>query len=346
MLKFDVAEKIRSAIPGVTEGVFARAFVEGELEVDVQVGETYRYYDWASLTKIVFTVSRFMQLYEQDLVKPKDKVVQFLPWYRHKSVTVAQLLSHSSGHKAWNGYFEKLILDSSRDKKSFSDKIAPLLVEEELMNPGISLYSDISFLLLGCIMEAVTKKGLLEQWTDLNKSLGLRETAFHVNNMPLATRTDYAPTEECLWRKRKIQGEVHDDNTWTLGGVSSHAGLFGSMTDLTRYGLLLRSIWQGKDGFVKSSTLKFFAEPTSPKKDWALGFMMPSKPKSSSGKYFSKKSIGHTGFTGTSLWFDPEKDFLVVILSNRTYPDRNNFRFRDELRPLIHDWIYEAIEWK
>lgn len=339
----DVIQKITNAIDGVTEGIKVQAYLQGELKVQVDAGRSYPFYDLASLTKIVFSVSWFMRAFENNKISDTDKVSAYLKWYPHTHVTFAELLNHTAGHRAWTGFYETLNRDTHRKKKSFSEMMAPLLSQEKLEPTGKSVYSDIDFLILGCAMEEVSGQSLLTLWQDLNKELLLKDTGFNPGNDPKFSRQDYAPTEKCLWRNKVIQGEVHDDNTWSLGGVSSHAGLFGTLADLAQYGLNLRRIYYGDRGFIKSQTLHHFTRVANSTGDWGLGFMKPSRPKSSSGHNFSSDSFGHTGFTGTSLWFDPKADLLVVILSNRTYPDRNNFRFRDELRPSIHDWIYEAL---
>ncbi len=339
----EVQKKIEQSLPGITEGIKVIAYKDGEAKIRLESGKTYKYYDFASLTKIMFTVSWCMRASENNRLGLTTPVSQILSWYPHTQVTFNQLLNHTAGHRAWTGFYELLNRDPDRKKKSFSALMTPLLMQESLESPGKSIYSDIDFLILGCAMEEISGQSLLTLWKELNAELNLKETGFNPNNDPRFSRAEYAPTERCLWRNKVIQGEVHDDNTWSLGGVSSHAGLFGTMEDLASYGLKLRRVIRGEVDFVKPETLKYFTQASTPAGDWGLGFMKPSRPKSSSGHKFSLGSFGHTGFTGTSLWYDPETDLMVAILSNRTFPDRNNFRFRDELRPAIHDWIYEAL---
>jgi len=142
-----------------------------------------------------------------------------------------------------------------------------------------------------------------------------------------------------------MQGEVHDDNAWSLGGVSSHAGLFGSIDDLGWFGLFIRGQLQGiSRTLIKQKTAQLFATRSLPlgRGDWALGYMMPTPGASSSGDYFSPYSIGHTGFTGTSFWYDPAQDMIVAILSNRVAFGREREVFK-ELRPKIHNWIVEGL---
>lgn len=157
---------------------------------------------------------------------------------------------------------------------------------------------------------------------------------------------DYAPTENCLWRGRRIQGEVHDENACALGGISSHAGLFGKVEDVASVFLTFRSAFFNVN-HPFHSVVRLFMQRHIPseKGDWGLGFVLPTKGKSTSGSYFSPNSIGHTGFTGTSVWWDPDRDLLVVILSNRVYYGREKAEFA-KLRPLLHDEIVSFLRSK
>ncbi len=337
-------DKIFRSLPGITEGVLVQAYLSGEKQIDIAVGKTYRYYDVASLTKIIFSVTQMMILNDQNKVRPSESVRAFLPWYRHREVKWSDLLTHSSGHKAWNNYFVTIMKDPDRQQKSFTELMRPLLEKEELNVDKKSVYSDLSLLTIGCLFEKIYDKPLLQIWQELNARLELGETAFHVNNRPPKPLEYYAPTEVCKWRNKIIQGEVHDDNTWSLKGVSTHAGLFSTIHDVAKWGLKIRAAHNNAEGVISQPTIKQFTTKATNLGDWALGFMMPSRPKSSCGKYFSLTSVGHTGFTGTSWWWDIERDLMVVVLSNRTYPSRDNKKFPEELRPNIHDWIFEILQ--
>jgi CubicO group peptidase (beta-lactamase class C family) len=153
----------------------------------------------------------------------------------------------------------------------------------------------------------------------------------------------YAPTEECPVRRKLVQGEVHDLNAWALGGVSTHAGLFGSIDDVGWFSLHLRSHLLGIARYsIRQKTAQLFAKRALPEGhgDWAMGYMMPTPGAASCGTYFSLDSIGHTGFTGTSVWYDPKMDLSVCILSNRVLYGADNKAF-GKLRPEIHNWIVE-----
>ena len=146
-------------------------------------------------------------------------------------------------------------------------------------------------------------------------------------------------------RKKIIQGEINDENCWYLGGIASHAGIFGSLKELGVWAKGLRDTYfdEKDDWIVSTKTVNTFAERAIPKEvgDWAYGFMMPTSGKSSCGKFFSQTSIGHLGFTGCSFWFDPEKDLVILIVTNRTFPSRENKEFI-KYRPLIHNLIYKS----
>ncbi|MDZ4660014.1 MAG: serine hydrolase [Pseudomonadota bacterium] len=337
---------LEEGIHGVTPGVCVRAYIQGHKKIDELAGKTYEFYDLASLTKIIFATAKIMELYEERKIDIDQTVKQYLPWYPHDKVFIKELLNHSSGQKAWNPYYSSIIKDPSNQDKSYSEILRPLLQGEPLGDNSKSLYSDINFMILGCLLEKVCEKNLVEIWHELNLQYGLRDMNFHWRNRSINSSEAYAPSENCKWRKKKIQGEVFDDNAWALGGVSSNAGLFSNMNDLCEWGLKIRETLFDGIGFCdifRQSTLRLFTSKSTHKGDWGLGFMKPSRPKSSCGHFFSDEAFGHTGFTGTSIWFDPKVDLLIVILSNRTYPDRDNFRFRDDLRPQIHDWVFRTL---
>lgn len=336
-------DKIARAIRGSTQGLCVRAYVEGEIILDERVGQTYLFYDWASLTKIVFTVTSFMKLYQERQIHLHKNVQDYLPWVGKCNITLQQLLTHSAGLPAWCNLHSRLSLEADYDFK----KIIFFHNLRKLLNPRSRsqirpLYSDVGFWFLGAVLENVVGKPWLSQWHELRDALKLQSAHFNFMNKSVFKKSDYAPTERCLWRKRLLRGEVHDDNAWAMGGVAPHAGLFGSMDDLGQWILGLRRAYLGGDWIVNPQTVKKFSTPVRQAGDWSLGFMLPTPLKSSSGRYFSKNSLGHTGFTGPSIWFDPEKDLIVCILTHRVYPTRTNSSYLN-LRPLLHDWIVESI---
>ncbi len=297
-------------------------------------GKNYKYYDLASLTKVIFTVSAFMH-YESKIKPVLDSpVVNILPWFTGPdSVKVKDLLAHQSGAPSLYPVYKKLKYDTLSGLEPLN-----LLTREITFSEKCPVYSDVGFFVLGAILESIYLKPLLSIYQHIEKTYDLGSIHFNpVGKKCRFPKNEYAPTEKCPLRKKMIQGEVHDENCWKMGGVGPHAGLFGSLEDvmmwLNNFSLNLES----KD--VKNTSLKFLQKQRG---DWRLGLMVPSKPKSSSGLYFSDQAWGHLGFTGVSFWSDPYQALSVVILSNRTYPDRTNMTF-NELRPMIHNTIWEAL---
>lgn len=325
-----------------TPGFCLQVAHKGRKIIDVEWGKTAIFYDLASLTKIIFTTTQWMILQNERILNVDRKIQNYIPWYSY-STTGRKLLSHAAGNEWWHPFYKNLTpLKSSYEKKQTLRK---MLRELQPKVSSKAVYSDIDFLLLGCILEETVEKPLNEQWDIfLERHLPGNRIHFNKNNKPVYTKATYAPTEKCNWRGRTLQGEVHDENTWALNGVSAQAGLFGSVTDVMEWGLWLRHVlFYGDRHLSRETTHMFLKRAFSPAKgDWALGFMMPTKGAASCGAYFSPKSVGHTGFTGTSFWMDPVSDIIVVLLSNRIYPDRKNEEFR-KWRPRIHDAVFESI---
>ncbi len=337
-------DKIKQAIPDVTPGVTARAYHVGRLVCDISVGHTYPYYDLASLTKIIFTQQAMMEAFDQKIWNLDTKVKDVLPDFKHETL-IKELLTHTSGLEWWKPFFNEIELNLTwQEKRSW---IYKQINNSQINKTGTSVYSDLGFIALGFILEKFYEKNILEIWLTLKEKYYAASTLeFHVENRTTLPKEQFAPTEDCKWRKRIMRAEVHDENTWSFGGISTHAGLFGSIEDVSSYGLNLRSQLQGIARYsVRQKTAQLFAgRAISPEVgDWALGYMMPSAGVSSCGPHFSVLSIGHTGFTGTSIWYDPRNDLLVLILSNRVHYGRENRAFVN-LRPQIHSWIYESLK--
>jgi CubicO group peptidase (beta-lactamase class C family) len=336
-----IADHIASATPGLQLQVFA----QGRKVCDLSIGETYAYYDLASLTKVIFTTQAMMQAFEEKKWNLESKIKEFLPWFQSETVTVVDVLTHASGLPWWYPFFEKLDLQTSRLNRWTES--ARMIREMKLDGGKHSVYSDVGFILLGHVLESFYDKPVLDIWQNLKQEVYARSTLeFHPENVAPYKQSYYAPTERCQWRHKTIQGEVHDDNTWALGGVSTHAGLFGSIDDVSWFGLYLRSQLKGiSKTLVKQKTALLFAKRALPdgQGDWALGYMMPTLGASSSGNYFSQDSLGHTGFTGTSVWYDPAQDVLVSLLSNRVFLGRDNKKFA-QLRKDIHNWVMEGLK--
>jgi CubicO group peptidase (beta-lactamase class C family) len=341
-----------------TEGFCIQSFHRGKKIVDIEIGKTYHYYDWASLTKIVFTTTALMRALDEKKYSLRDRVSNWIEWFPHEHpAKIKDLMAHDAGMHWWHPFYKKLntrtsIDDSPEEAWSLFQDVLRSQVLRDIKKNGVqvskikSVYSDLDFFLLGAALGAIEGQTLYATWSKLKDRMGLDDTDFNRGNKPLHARKFYAPTENDPLRGGTLQGEVHDENTWALKGVAPHAGLFGSIGDLSHFGLLLRKAMRGEknSAFPSPATVKKFTTRSIPRSrgDWGLGFVMPSKEKSTAGPLFSMKSVGHTGFTGTSIWYDPVKDLLVTILSNRVHPSRKNTKFQT-LRPLLHTWIAEEL---
>lgn len=344
MFEKNLADQIQDRMTDVTPGVMVRAYQGGKQVLNLSVGETYAYYDLASLTKVIFTTQALMLAFEEGKWNLDTSVGPFLPWYPHSDMKITSLLTHSAGLKWWEPFYKEINLQQTVEKRR--EQLKELLRNSPLEPKDESVYSDLSFLLLGFVLEKMYDRPLFDVWKMLNEKFYDGTTLeFHPGNQPVQRAALYAPTEECPWRGRLLQGEVHDENAWALGGVSTHAGLFGSIDDVGWVLLNLRSQLLGIGRSpIKMRTAKIFAQRARPENggDWALGFMMPTPGSASCGNYFSLNSIGHTGFTGTSLWYDPKADLGVAILANRVLYGRENQAFK-KLRPEIHNWVVEGL---
>ena len=299
-------------------------------------------FDLASVSKVVATTATAMLLQERGLLTLDSPVASILPEFvslaptaaraDREAVTIRMLLTHSSGLPAYIKLFE---FAHTRDELIQSAMTTPLLAP-----PGSkSDYSDIGFILLGEILARLSGSSLdvfaqQEIFTPLEMSC----TCF---NPPAAWKPTIPPTEDDrTFRKRIIQGEVNDENAWVMGGVAGHAGVFASATDVARFA---ECMLRGGSPILKPSTVELFTRREA--YPWvhpapSVG-TRPHSP-SSSGQHFSSRSFGHLGFTGTSLWIDPERQLSVTLLTNRTWPDRSSQAIR-QLRPLIHDALVEAL---
>jgi CubicO group peptidase (beta-lactamase class C family) len=305
-------------------------------------------FDLASLTKPLATTVALMLLVQQaelHLDQTLGNAISDFSGTDKQSVTIRQLLSHTSGLPDYRPYYKELVdLPPSERKGSLRSL---LLAEELIHGPGkASLYSDVGFMILEWIVEVVAQKPLDDFVREsVYDPLGLN-LLFFVPSEGGGRRNDmpYVATADCPLRRRILDGEVHDENAYAAGGVAGHAGLFGTARDV--YGLLneLLSVHAGRPntGLFDGDVVRTFFERQSDLGSWALGFDTPTRPDSSSGRYFSDHSIGHLGFTGTSFWADLSKDVIVILLTNRIHPNPENERIK-AFRPIIHDAVMEAM---
>jgi CubicO group peptidase (beta-lactamase class C family) len=299
-------------------------------------------YDLASLTKVVGLTTLAMMLVDEHTLDLDAPVTRYVPAFAAggDSVTVRQLLTHSSGLAAWQPLF--------REVHSRAEMFARVNATPLEARPGTrTLYSDLGAILLTEVVEHLMGQRLdtlLE--TRVFRPLGMQDTRF----LPPAELTPrIAPTENDPWRGRVLRGEVHDENAAAMGGVSGHAGLFSTAADLVKFAqMLLRNgrteaQTHGRTGgrLVDSATIAMFTRVQNPSfSSRALGWDTPS-PGSSGGTKLSPHAFGHTGFTGTSIWIDPDQNLFVILLTNRVHPSRANELIR-EVRPRVADLAVEA----
>ncbi len=206
-----------------------------------------------------------------------------------------------------------------------------------------SVYSDLGFILLGIVLEEISGQNLDHLARErIFLPLGMHQTCFQPDPR---LQLRIAPTENDPWRKRLLRGEVHDENAFAMGGVAAHAGLFGTADDLAIFcqALLNGGVYNHRR-IVKRSTLETFIrrQPQPPGGSRALGWDTPSRG-SSAGSKLSRRSFGHTGFTGTSLWIDPRRHLFIVLLTNRVHPSRENNAVRSARRQVA-DTVVEAVD--
>jgi len=316
-------------------------------------------FDLASLTKPMATTTAVLQLVHRGDIALDDPVAKVLPAFAERdkeAVTIRHLLTHSSGLKPWRAYHEALLerehktgerlLATPEGRESIIDRtLRSGLVHE----PGeAAVYGDLDFIVLGALVEAVAEQPLDEYCSEhIFRPFGMEHTGFLHNGRdgsPLgeAERRKFAATENCPWRNRIVWGEVHDPNASAMGGVAGHAGLFAPIDDVMRFAQVMLDVYAGRSELLPRELLRtFFARQKLPAgSDWALGWDTPTRGRSSSGKYFSENSVGHLGFTGTSLWIDLDREAVVVMLTNRVHLVVKRSRFG--LRPRIHDDIMDA----
>ena len=319
-----------------------KSFGKYTYEEDSKIITNKSIYDVASLTKVLSTTPVAMKLIQKKLLSLDFYLSDFYPVFNignKKKITVRHLLTHSSGLPPYVEYYK---IDSVETKSDIINNIVNLDLEYEPDEKMI--YSDLGMILLYDIIEKVSNSSL-DKLSDkyFYKPFNMSNTYFNPINKDIVVPTEY----DNHYRMKLIKGEVHDENAYILNGVSGHAGLFSNATDIGIFSkfFLNEGVLFGRR-YLKKDLIRMF---TSKKKnpvhsDRALGWDTPSKKGSSSGDYFSTGSYGHLGFTGTSLWIDPNEEIIIVFLTNRVYPTRNNkgiYNIRRELHNSIMTNIKE-----
>jgi serine-type D-Ala-D-Ala carboxypeptidase len=306
-------------------------------------------FDLASVTKVVATTSAAMLLVDRGILDLDARLGDLLPGFvigmapgsGKERVTLGMLLAHSSGMVGWAPLFR-----NCGTADSLLRAILRLPLEAQ---PGARTeYSDFGFILLGKVIELVTRTPLdVFCAREIFTPLGLAHTRFRPGP---ADRPAIPPTEDDrIFRGRVIQGEVQDEHAFLLGGIAGHAGVFSNVEDLLRFAQCLLERGRTADGtqlFRPETVARFTARQTTNQtssggQSRALGWDVPTEP-SSSGRFFGPRSFGHLGYAGTSLWIDPDQNLAVALLTNRTWPDRANEAIR-QIRPAFHDAVVESL---
>jgi beta-N-acetylhexosaminidase len=336
-----VAEK---AFPGGVvavgkDGALVHLRAVGKLSYDADAAATApdTLYDLASLTKVIVTTTMAMMLVDDDLLDLDKPVRAFLPRFKggaKDAVTVRQLLTHSSGIDWWAPLYKELT-----SRPAYVERIQKMDLAYE---PGTkSLYSDLGLVLLGEILERVAGESIDSfARRRILGPLGMKDTRY---KPPASLLARLAPTENDPWRGRIVRGEVHDENAQAMGGIAPHAGLFGTAPDLARFAqMLVNGGVYDNHRFVSRETLASFTRVAGvPGSSRALGWDTPDGTNSAGG-LLSKSAFGHTGFTGTSMWIDPERRLFVILLTNRVHPTRENNAIR-AVRRSVADAVVHGL---
>jgi CubicO group peptidase (beta-lactamase class C family) len=307
-------------------------------------------FDLASLTKVIATTTLAMRAIDAGRITVDDRLSRWFPAWRgvdRAEVTVRHLLTHSSGLSAYLPFYRDYT-----GRPEFEHAICSLPLEYP--PDSESIYSDLGFILLAFILEdamaAANRPAAAPGAFDPSSTLGeqfRRFCSFLTSdpltfNPPRSWRPRCAPTEFDPWRGRLLAGEVHDENCWALGGAAGHSGLFGTASAVGAFARAVLRTIDGEPILARPGTIQtFITRGAVPRSSRAFGWdtMLPT---SSCGTRMSPTAIGHTGFTGTSLWIDWEKDLYVVLLTNRVHPTRDNVAIR-AIRRLVHDGVIEVL---
>lgn len=298
-------------------------------------------FDLASVTKVIATTSAVMRLVDEGKVRLDDRIVKYFPAFGQngkEKITLYNLLVHNSGLQGWRKFYEfcdspKCVIDS-------------IFASPLVYSTGDStIYSDLGLITMGKVIEKVTGK-TLDNYVDsvFFRPLGMTNTMF---NPPQTLIDRIVPTEiDSFWKKTNVavHGRVHDENAAVLGGVSGHAGLFSTASDLAKIlQMELNGGVYGGKRYVQSKTISEFIRQQSTQSSRGIGWDTRSNGNSFSGHYTAPTTFLHTGFTGTSVVIDPTKKLIIIMLTNRVYPSRSSSKiFR--VRPAVHDAVLESLK--
>ncbi len=293
-------------------------------------------FDIASVTK-VFTCAAALRMVDRGELDPDARIQEILGELKDRPVgkaTLAQLMAHEAGFEPWVPFFERIERKDRGTAGARREMIRMIMDHPAVRNPGEeAAYSDLGYILLGEILGARSGRPLDEIIAaEVTGPLRLTSVRF------APVRGAVAATEDCPWRGRVISGEVHDDNAWTMGGLAGHAGLFGPAVDVARFGAAWLEALETGEWLSRELVARSIAPRPLGR---GLGWDLKSPRGSSAGDLMGERTFGHLGFTGCSLWVDPDAGLSVALLTNRVHPSRDNEAIR-EFRPRFHDLVVET----
>ena len=319
--------------------IFEESFGHYTYDITSQKVQVNSIFDLASVTKVVATTTTAMILYDQGRLKLDQKVVDIIPAFqgdKKELISIRHLLTHTSGLPGWVRFYLQL---------KGKERVVNEICKTELINePGTTyVYSDLGMILMQKVIETIAQKSLDQLVKDyITTPLGMKRTFY---NPDKSLKDQIVPTEISEWHKELVHGFVHDENTYVMGGISGHAGLFSTIQDLSIFcQMYLNGGIYDNRRIIKSETVKMFTacQNLVEGSTRALGWDTRSEKYSMAGDYMSMSAFGHSGFTGTSVWIDPVNQVFVVLLSNRVYPTRENRKI-STVRPAVHNYAMKMI---
>lgn len=312
--------------------------VQSGVEVD---GETV--FDLASLTKPLVITLSILALVEKGVLRLDDYVSKYidLTGVGSNHIKIIHLLEHSSGFVAHREYFHTL--NSFPQSVRKIELLSTIRKEDTVTTPGeVGLYSDLGYILLGAIVEKISGMTLDNFWKrEIIAPLELEKDLFFAGNEKTKARV-FSSTGICQWSNKELLGLVNDDNCRSIGGVAGHAGLFGTANAVVTVIEMLLKMYEGRNSHPGLSFTSVRKRLQDSHDRWVMGFDTPTGENSSSGRYFSKETLGHLGFTGTSFWMDCRQKVGIVLLTNRVLCSEDLKGIRS-FRPKVHDLIMEKL---
>ena len=327
------------SLAGYNPLVIAVGTLDGTADRSVTVDTVY---DLASLTKPL-TALAAVRLAESGVLLLDEPIGALWPQRFAEPIAALRLdalLSHRAGLPGWVAAFESVPLAECGSSEARA-RVLDVVAAVPLTAAGTALYSDLGYILAGEAMAqraGATVDAVVRQQVITPLGLG----ALRWRGVGERWRdASVAPTERCPWRRQVVQGEVHDENAYALGGIAGHAGLFGTATAIAALGRACLTALRGESAWMSARAVEAMIVARSGGTH-RLGWDGVSAGASSSGQHFGPRAFGHLGFTGTSVWCEPDRDLVVALVTNRVHPSRESVGIR-ALRPQVHDAIIDLL---